>query len=239
MRGVTVEESELAAILTRCEAVLAGGGRPDLRALGFWRAVAAVKRHPAWIPRYAARIGAIDQEAFDRSVRWRLPVGPALVGLALGTVAGVVLVLASTRGGPTRKGLLLLVSEVLLVVSTHDLAHVVAGQAVGIRFSEAFLDGKLRIEPGLKIDYASYLRASPLSRAWLHASGAIVSKLVPFALATVAFRERAARWVDLALLASGIGALVIDALFSTRYSDWKRFTRELRIARELAQRAPR
>jgi hypothetical protein len=34
----------------------------------------------------------------------------------------------------------------------------VAGRAAGIRFTGWFLDGPTRLQPGLKIDYASYLR---------------------------------------------------------------------------------
>src|SRR5439155_23826878 len=48
----------------------------------------------------------------------------------------------------------------------------VAGVAAGIRFIGWFLDGPTRLQPGLKIDYASYLRTPARRRAWMHAAGA-------------------------------------------------------------------
>ena len=61
--------ADIEAILAGCEHALAAGGKVDLRELGFWRAVSAVKRRREWIERYADRIGAIDRQAFERAVR--------------------------------------------------------------------------------------------------------------------------------------------------------------------------
>lgn len=234
-----MDESQVDAILTTCEQALAGGGAIDLRGLGFWKAVAAVKRHPEWIETYATRIATIDRQAFDRAVRWRFPVGTMALLLGLGSAAGLALVAASARAPRFWKGLLLLAGTGLLTVSTHDLAHLVVGGALGIRFSEAFLGGKMLVEPGLKIDYESYLRTPPRARAGMHASGALVSKVVPFTVLIAGTRERAPRWANLALLGIGVGSILTDVLFSTRYSDWMRFRREMRIARALEQSARR
>ena len=45
-----------------------------------------------------------------------------------------------------------------------------------IRFTDYFVGGPPPPRPGLKTDYATYLRADPGSRAWLHASGAIATQ---------------------------------------------------------------
>ncbi len=234
-----MDESEVDAILARCEQALAGGGPLDLRELRFWKAVAAVKRHPEWVETYAERIASIDRQAFDRAIRWRFPTRIMALLLGLGSALGIALVAASARAPRFWKGLLMLAGAGLLTVSTHDLAHLAVGRALGIRFSEAFLGGKMLVAPGLKIDQASYLRTPPRARAWMHASGALVTKVVPFAVLSAGTRERAPRWANLALLGIGIGSILTDVLFSTRYSDWMRFSREMRVARALERSSRR
>ncbi|HEX6131344.1 MAG TPA: hypothetical protein VF044_06405, partial [Actinomycetota bacterium] len=71
----------------------------------------------------------------------------------------------------------------------------------------------------------------PSSRAWMHASGAIATKLAPF-LALAWYPASAARWwAAAALVALGVLQIVTDVLFSVRSSDWKRFRRERAVAR--------
>ena len=60
-------------------------------------------------------------------------------------------------------------------VSLHCPAHWLAGRVAGIRFTSYFFGGPFPPRPGLKTDYATYLRADPAARAWMHASGAIVT----------------------------------------------------------------
>ena len=119
-----------------------------------------------------------------------------------------------------------------LVVTTHSLSHWVVGRALGMRFTHYFVGGPPPPRPGLKIDYASYLRAEPAARAVMHASGAVVTKLVPFALVPVARAGGQPRWVVWTLLAAGAGQIVTDAVFSTRSSDWMKVRRELRAAKQ-------
>jgi hypothetical protein len=102
---------------------------------------------------------------------------------------------------------------------------------VGIRFTELFIARPNRPQPGIKIDYATYLRASPRARAWMHAAGALVTKLVPFALIPLAVAARTPRWVTVILALLGVVQVATDLLFSTKTSDWKRFKREMRNAR--------
>jgi len=116
-------------------------------------------------------------------------------------------------------------------VCTHGLAHFVVGAAVGIRFTDWFIDLPKRPQPGLKVDYASYLRASPRQRAWMHAAGAIATKVVPFLVIPYALAIGTDLWVVLALLALGVVQVVFDVLYSVRASDWKKFRREMRLAR--------
>ncbi|CCF85214.1 hypothetical protein NITHO_4670001 [Nitrolancea hollandica Lb] len=112
------------------------------------------------------------------------------------------------------------------------------GRAFGIRFTSVFLGGKLLIEPGLKIDYESYLQVPPRRRAWMHASGAIKTTAVSILTFLVALAGGFPRWVKWILGANASVVMLTEIFFSTRYSDWKRFGREMRIARELGQDDP-
>jgi hypothetical protein len=226
-----VDDPSVERTLVACEQALAGSGKPDLRALGFWRAVAAGKRRRDLVDRYASRIAAIDRQAFRRRVRLVFPVD---VGIAL-VVGGllidlVLLALAFGAAHPWRE-ILVLVGTVGLLVATHGIAHLAVGALVGIAFTDWFIDLPKRPQPGFKIDYASYLRASPRQRAWMHAAGAIATKLVPFLVVPYAIAIDAETWTVVVLLTFGVVQIVTDMLFSVRASDWKKFRREMTFAR--------
>jgi hypothetical protein len=226
-----VDETPVAKALAACELELQAGRTPDLRALGFWRAVAAVKRNPELVDRYAPRIATIDRAAFRRRVRLAFPVALGVILLDLGLFGGLLLLgIAIVVDHPWRE-IIVLVAAGALDVTTHGLAHLAVGTFVGIDFTDWFVDLPKRPQPGFKIDYASYLRASPRRRAWMHAAGAIATKLVPFLVIPYAVAIGTETWALLALLALGVVQIVSDLLYSVKASDWKKFRREMRLAR--------
>lgn len=232
-----MDEQAVERGLRESERALEGDGRPDLTRLGFWRAVAAVKRDRALVDRYAARIARIDQAAFERSVPIRLPLAVGLAADVVGALVGVALVALtlSTSTGPLASSpwreLVFLAALGVLLVAPHTLAHWIVGTLVGIRFTYWFSAPPRRPQPGFKMDYASYLRTPARARAWMHASGAIVTKVVPFVLLPLALRGGLAAWAIWVIAAIGVLQIVTDAIWSVRGSDWKKFRRELRAAR--------
>ena len=222
-------------------------GNTDLSDLGFWRLVGRVKVEPRLAEHWADVVGRIDLKAFEARRRLRAPVWLGNVVLAGGSAVLVALVPVSVAVGRGDResvlaGVLAVAAAGGLSASLHDLAHWAAGRLVGIRFSHYFLDGPLRVQPGLKIDYASYLRASPVRRGWMHASGAVVSKIAPFAVFGAVYLPHRAAGYDLlpawslwTILALGVAQLVTDVVSSTKRSDWKKVRRERRVAR--AQRS--
>ena len=64
----------------------------------------------------------------------------------------------------------------------------------------------------------------------MHASGAIVSKLVPFALIGAAVAADLPSWAVWLLPVIGGVTIVTDVLWSTKKSDWKKFSREMAFA---------
>jgi hypothetical protein len=220
-------------------------GNTNLGELGFWRLLQRVKLEPRLAAHWADEAGRIDRKAFERSVRPRFPVwlGNAALLAASGVlIAFIPVSLAIARESATREpflaGLLALAAGGGLGSALHDLGHWVVGRVAGIRFLAYFFDGPLRIQPGIKIDYESYLRASPGARAWTHASGALVTKVAPFAVFAALYLPHRAGGYDLlppwslwGILAVGVGQIMTDILFSIKNSDWKKVRREIRIGR--------
>ena len=208
-------------------------GDADLKALGFWAIVGRVKRDRALIVAHADRIGRIDAAAFRAFVgRWRLPAWVGTVVLLLGVLVGLAAAIAATvADDEVWAGVLLIAAGAIWSLAVHGPAHHLAGWLAGIRFTDYFLGGPPPPRPGIKSDYATYLRADPGSRAWMHASGAIATKLAPFLALAFAPAADPPWWALAALLALGALQILADVLFSVRSGDWKKFRRERAVAR--------
>jgi hypothetical protein len=208
-------------------------GRGDLSQLGFWRIVSLIKRDDELIARHADQVGRIDAKAFHERFRFRTPVwvGVALmaVAVAVGIAAAWVALLARPRS--LTAGVGLVVAAGAWAAGAHSLSHFVVGRLVGIRFTDFFFAIPPPPLPGLKTDYATYVRASPAARAWMHASGAIATKLAPFVALALTPAAGAPGWSVAILLALGVFQIATDVLFSTKASDWKKVRRELAVAR--------
>lgn len=222
--------------LDRAEASLDRGA--SLKGTGFWKAVAVVRRDPGAAPEVVDRIAAIDTRAFAQGVKLKVSEGVGTEILMAGTAGGVAIVLSLSRlEDPLVRSAGLLVSYGVLVVSTHSLAHWVVGRLVGIKFTHYFLGGPPPPRPGVKSDYASYLRTAPRKRALMHASGAVVTKILPFLVAAAGPKLRVRGWAVGTLLGIGVVQIVTDVVFSTKNSDWMKVSRELRAAREMNSRS--
>lgn len=234
-------------VLSAADRELESGGTPDLRRLSFWRAVGAVKRDRALVGRYADRIARIDRDAFKRQVPLRVPAVVGLLVDVAGVAVGIALIaitMPPTSPGPVAelqlvarwwmtpwRELIFLAGMGALLGTTHTLAHWIVGTLMGIRFTHWFAVPPKRPQPGFKIDYASYLRTPARARAWMHASGAVVTKLVPFAALPFAIQAGLEPWAVWLILAIGVIQIATDAFISVKASDWKKFRREMRAAR--------
>lgn len=229
---MTPESMERA--LDRAEAAVALG--QPLDGTGFWKAVGAARKDFALADKYAGRIAAVDRKAFENGVRLRVPAGVGTALLAGATGAGAAaLVLAESIDSRFLRSVVFLGALGALEVGTHSLAHWAVGRAMGMRFTYYFLGGPPPPRPGAKLDYATYLRVPPARRAVMHASGAVVTKIVPFALIPAARSLDLPAWVTYLLVVLGIGQIVTDVLLSAKSSDWKKVKRELRAAKSWAK----
>ena len=224
--------------LDRIEAAVAAGDR-DLRVLGFWTVVGAIKRDRVAIVQHADQVGRIDTTAFRAGVRTRVRPWVGVVLMLVLSAAGILgVVLAATWTG-TWAGLALLGAGVAWAIGWHLPAHAFVGWLGGIRYTDAFLGGPPPPRPGIKTDYATYLRAEASMRAWFHASGAIATKLAPFVALALWPATNAPAWSAWALLAIGVLQIVTDVTLSTKSSDWKKFRRERAVARSMQDRLRR
>lgn len=226
-------ESDIDSVLTTCEQKLAAGGSINLGAEGFWRTVGHVKRDPALVERYADRIGQIDRQAFEAWVLRSFPIRLGEALLWLGTVISLAIVAAGYYVDDPWNGLLLLAGTGGLLVTTHGLGHLIIGRLVGMRFTHWFIAGFATPQPGVKTDYASYLRTAARRRAWMHASGALTTKAMPFLMLGAAAGMEAPVWSWIGLIGIGVVTIITDITMSTKRSDWKKFNREMAIARQL------
>ena len=204
----------------------------DLRALGFWRLLAKVKADPVLAHHWAEQAGRIDRKVFEARALVRVPVwlgnGVLLVGTLAGAVAVAIALTTESRG---LAGLALLFAALDWSATFHAPTHWLVARMIGIRFVAYHLPKLVPPFPGLKIDYATYLRVAPEARAWMHASGAIASKIAPFLALAFWPASDAPGWAAWAIAGYEVLIIGTDVFISTRTSDWKRFRREMRIAR--------
>lgn len=206
----------------------AGGG---LGGTGFWKLVDAIKQGPG-LERFIDEVAETDQRAFRN---WAFLTVPLAVGTSLmvfGTVVGLALVALAYEVEGVWSGVWILLGTGVLLVSTHGLAHLVVGTAVGIKFTYWFIGKISQPQPGVKTDYSTYLRTPARSRAWMHAAGATTTKVIPFLMIGAALAAGVPGWATWALVAAGVVALVTDVLWSTKASDWKKFQREMAYAQD-------
>ena len=144
------------------------------------------------------------------------PLAPVWVGnfvLVAGVVAGAGAVVAVRADSPTIAGVALIAAAGIWSFAVHGLAHWVVGRVVGIRFFAYFIGGLPPPRPGLKSDYPPISGASPSGRAWMHASGAIATKVAPFVALALYPLTEAPAWAAWVVLALGIVQIVTDVAF--------------------------
>lgn len=185
--------------LGKIEDELDRGGRVALAE--FWKVVAAAKEDREVAARFSGRIGSIDQEIFRRRVPLTLSMSSGNLLALVGVLLSLLLAVGSLRYHGQYLWTIPIVSALLLSASIHPLAHWLAGRLFRINFTFYFLDGPIKIEPTVKIDYASYLRAEPEHRAAMHLAGPAATAASPLIIALLLYLSGAPQLSFLAPIA--------------------------------------
>ena len=217
--------------LSDAEESLLRDSEVDLGKLGFWKAVNAVKQQPGLIAEFGDRIGRIDREAFERWALLKIPAGAGTVLMIIGTLVGLFLIGWAYQLSFFRQALALLMGTAILLVTTHGPAHLVVGSAQGMKFTHWFIASLRRPTPGVKVDYGTYLKVPAAKRAWMHASGAITTKLIPFVALGAGWAMKAPGWAMATLGVVAIGQIITDIAWSTKAADWMKFRREMSLSK--------
>ncbi len=232
---------EVAAIglaLSTIEAKVSEGNY-NLKELGFWKLVAQARRKPKLAEKFGEQIARIDIAAHKANwISVPLWLGHAVEILV--TIFGTwLLYIALIYEGSSVKSAALVGAAFWLSFSLHPLTHYAVGRVLGINFKYYFLHGLYiffrspgkkwwKLEPSLKVDYASYLRASPRSRAIMHASGAVVTKLTILLVLLLGIKFNVSMQGIIATAAMLALYILTDLLYSTKSADWSKVKRELK-----------
>ncbi len=181
--------------------------------------VALVKKEKLNDDALLEQIETISQKKFREKVSFTLSV-PA--GNLLESVITIAAVVMAFRISPEWMPYL---SALILMTALHPLSHYATGLLSGIRFTHYYLNGPARIEPTLRIDYASYLKASGRKRALMHASGVIGTLAAPLIVAAIAVNRGAGAAAG-NLFILFLLLVVFELLTSTKIGDLMRARRE-------------
>ena len=187
----------------------------------FWGIIDRVKRDRLNDDELLRLIEGISQKRFREKISFTLPVPVGNMLEAIAAIAAVVL--ASQMGSDW----ILYISAPVLMTTLHPLFHYTAGTLLGIRFTHYYLNGPALVEPTLKIDYFSYLKASPGRRAIMHASGVVGTVIAPLVSAAIAL-DKDASDAAFYLFALFLLLVVFELLTSTKIGDLMRARREYR-----------
>ncbi len=165
-----------------------------MKGLGFWKLVAEAKKNPALVDKFGSRIGEVDQRAFKNWAWLTVGITTGHIIELVGTVIAFALLYIGLTTRTTLGGVSLVLSAFLLSATLHPFAHYFVGRWKGIDFTFYFPDGPALIEPTLKIDYGTYLRASAMDRAMMHLAGPISTSLGPLAVLILGIASGASTW---------------------------------------------
>ncbi len=165
------------------------------------------------------QIENLSQKRFRRKVSFTLGVTAGNLLEGFGTFVALVLAFQINSDW------MLYLSALILMATLHPLSHYVTGRMSGIRFTHYYLNGPAKIEPTLRIDHFSYLKASGRKRALMHLSGVIGTLAGPL-IAMVIALGKGASTAAMNLIVLFLLLIVFEFLTSTKIGDLMKAKRE-------------
>lgn len=186
---------------------------------GFREVVEIIKREKINDDMMLQDLEELSRKRFGEKVRFTLsvPLGNLLEGAA--TIAVLVMVFLINSDW------MLYISALALMTTQHPLAHYLTGALSGIRFTHYYLNGPAKVEPTLRIDHISYLKASGKQRAFMHLSGVLGTVAAPLIAALIAV-NKGANAAAFNLVIMFLLLVIFELLTSTKIGDLMKAKRE-------------
>ena len=165
------------------------------------------------------QIENISRKRFDGKVSLTLGVFSGNLLEIIATIAAIVLAFRVDADW------MLYLCALILMATLHPLSHYLTGRLAGIRFTHYYLNGPALIEPTLRINYFSYLKATGMKRALMHASGVFGTLCAPLVMALIAL-DKGAIGVAMNLMYFFLLLIVFELLTSMKIGDLMKAKRE-------------
>ena len=193
--------------------------KTDYSGKGFRDVVDIIKRDRINDDMILQDLEELSLKKFNERTRFTLsvPLGNLLEGAA--TIA--VLIMVFLIDSPW----MLYISALALMTTLHPLSHYLTGALSGIRFTHYYLNGPAKVEPTLRIDHVSYLKASGKQRALMHLSGVLGTLAAPIIASMIAV-YKGAHDVAFNLLIFFLILIVFELLTSMKIGDLMKAKRE-------------
>ncbi|NJD53248.1 MAG: hypothetical protein FIB07_10310 [Candidatus Methanoperedens sp.] len=165
------------------------------------------------------QIENLSRKRFEEKVSFTLGLFTGNLLEIIATIAAVVLAFRINTDW------ILYLCAFILMATLHPLSHYLTGRLFGIGFTHYYLNGPARIEPTLRINYISYLKARGVKRALMHASGVFGTLAAPLIVALIAL-EKGTSGVAMNLMYFFLLLIVFELLTSTKIGDLMKAKRE-------------
>ncbi len=175
-----MDTGEIEEVLNKVKAELSQGNYGAAGNLGFWRVVRVAKKNPEIGENFAEMIGEIDRLLFESKAWIKLDYRTGTIIELIGAVIGVFLLYFGATLTGIESTIFYVASAVVLMTALHPISHIIAAKLFGIKFHFYYPNGPEKVLPTLKVDYSTYLKTPPKSRALFHLVGAVNSVLVTF-----------------------------------------------------------
>jgi len=185
----------------------------------FREVVDSIKREKINDDSLLEELEELSRKRFSETVRFTLgvPLGNLLEGAATIAVLAMVFLINSEW--------ILYISAFALMTTLHPLTHYLTGALFGIRYTHYYLNGPAKVEPTLRIDQVSYLKASGKQRALMHLSGVLGTVAAPLIAAVIAV-IKGAHAAAFTLFIMFLLLIVFELLTSTKIGDLMKAKRE-------------
>jgi hypothetical protein len=195
--------------------------KTDYSGKAFREVVEIIKKERIYDDKLLKDLEELSLKRFSERVRFTLsvPLGNLLEGAA--TIAVLIMVFMIDSDW------MLYISALALMTTLHPLSHYLTGALSGIGFTHYYLNGPAKVEPTLRIDQISYLKASGKKRALMHLSGVIGTVAAPLVAALIAV-NKGSNAAAFNLVIMFLLLVIFELLSSTKIGDLMKAKREYR-----------